>query len=163
MGTFSDLRLSFRRATLLVAVLAAATFPTLAAAETTQLTFSVFGSFITNPCTEESVALEGLIHFYTQTQSDGTMRFWFNSQDVKGTALVTEVRYVAQDTTHSEFDLPPGTTEETYTRIHLVRKAEDATLLEDDDFHMRALLTVTVPEFGPPIVEDVELTTDPCH
>jgi hypothetical protein len=176
MGTFSDLRLSFRRATLLVAVLCAAIVPAQAGAESIVQFSTPFSAVVFNPCAGEFVFVEGNLHVQSHMSGD-VVRTYFNSQDLKGFSIAdppdppdppdltpTGAQYVAQSIEHTVVDAPPGTSGETYRRDHLVRKGEEGTFLEDDDdFQLVTRIQFTVQLVGPPIIDSIEVSTDPCH
>jgi hypothetical protein len=162
MGAFSDLRLSFRRAVLLTALLSASVFAAGAGAQPTVVTHSPFFAVIGNPCTAEAVTLTGFIHTETDT-TGGKFRIQMNLQDVKGTT-VAGVRYVSKNTVSAIVnDLPPGSTANGEASNHMVRQAEDGTFPLGDDFMLKARAQFVVNANGVTTVSNFEVTTDFCQ
>lgn len=161
MGAFSDLRLSFRRAVLLAALVGASTFAAGAGAQAITVTHVPFSFGVVNICTGEFVALQGFVHTEAHQTNSGLMHVELNFEDMKGTSLTA--RYVANAQSSATTSVPPGTFENTEMMSHLIRQKDDGTFVLGDDFKVKTRVQFVTDANGVVRVTDIEATTDPCQ
>jgi hypothetical protein len=161
MGAFSDLRLSFRRAVLLAALVGALTFAAGAGAQATTVTHLPISFAVTNICTGELVALQGFFHAEVHQTNSGLMHVELNLQDMKGTSLTA--KYVANSQSSATTSVPPGTFENTEMISHMIRQKDDGTFVLGDDFKVKTRVQFVTDHNGVVRVNNIEATTDPCQ
>ncbi len=108
-----------------------------------------FAGVVPNDCTGEGFVAQGTVHVKsTDNSSLGGLKFQVetNLAGVKGTGLITGMRYVmtqqTSDMTHADADDAQITNEQT---IIMTRQGETATLLTPgDDFQLHVITHLTV-------------------
>jgi hypothetical protein len=122
-----------------------------------------------NPCTAEPLEITGFFHsrVYFDVDLDGSTHFVleFNLEDMKATSP-TGATYVVkqgvQTHTNAQSEFIPFNTEFNSVE-HYVRRAEDGTLVDGDDFYLGFRAHVTVNANGTTTVQRQESNDDVCR
>jgi hypothetical protein len=140
--------------------------PTASAATTFSQTYPITYDNM-NPCTgeeivgsgsatvtvDESLATDGSMHYHSSTRING----------LHAVALITNKKYVVQDTLFDEFNFV-GADEETFNlTAHYIRQGEDGTFVLGDDFYQYIKSHITANDAGVITSFDVDMNTMFCQ
>jgi hypothetical protein len=122
-----------------------------------------------NPCTGEPLVITGFFHsrVYFDVDLDGSTHFVleFNLENMKATAL-TGATYVVkegvQTHTNAGSEFVPFNNEFNFVE-HYVRRGEDGTLVDGDDFYLGFRTHVTVNANGTTTAQRMESNDDVCR